>query len=56
MKYTYKMFTALDAVQLLDALAQEETNDKRVPVSICQVSPFSGAVADFLVIFTTKKV
>tara|TARA_R110000751_G_scaffold264406_2_gene363465 strand:- start:543 stop:695 length:153 start_codon:yes stop_codon:yes gene_type:complete len=50
------MFTALDAAQLMDALTTAGTADKLTPVSICQVSPFAGSQADYVVIFTTIKV
>ena len=56
MTYTYKMFLGLDSALLLDAIANEETNEKRVPISINRTSPFTGPVADYIVIFTTKKV
>jgi len=56
MKYSYKLYIALDSAQLADALSIATTTDKLTPVSICQVSPFAGSQADYVVIFTTIKV
>jgi len=52
---TYKMFLGVDSTVLLTELGNEEANNRRVPVSITRTSPFTGALADFLVVFTKKK-
>lgn len=52
---TVKSFTGLTTATLMAAFETEFANNKLVPISITRTSPWTGATADYIVVFDKRR-